>query len=190
MLHWIVPKSDFRNILIFYEIEPCTHCHTIIYLPSAYDYIYRPSFISRIKPCHCLSVLLWEMVHAFLKSLSTYNLNLILKKDFKLDVIFVKKKILSTNLLTKVQWGPPVHTLTVLNHDRTNHNTKPMEQWCIPTVAWTIWYSMTSLCWQIYIVEEALDKYNIIPNFSPKSWDFYTIRGAGMGNDCILSFMF
>ena len=95
MLHWIiVPKSDFRNILIFYEIEPCTHCHTIIYLPSAYDYIYRPSFISRIKPCHCLSVLLWGMVHAFLKSLSTYNLNLILKKDFKLDVIFVKKNII------------------------------------------------------------------------------------------------
>ena len=102
MLHWIiVPKSDFRNILIFYEIEPCTHCHTIIYLPSAYDYIYRPSFISRIKACHCLSVLLWGMVHAFLKSLSTYNLNLILKKDFKLDVIFVKK-ILSTYLLTKL----------------------------------------------------------------------------------------
>ena len=48
----------------------------------------------------------------------------------------------------------------------------------------------SSLCWQIYIVEEALDKYNIIPNFSPKSCDFYTIRGAGMGNDCILSFMF
>ena len=95
MLHWIiVPKSDFRNILIFYEIEPCTHCHTIIYLPSAYDYIYRHSFISRIKPCHCLSVLLWGMVHAFLKSLSTYNLNHIVKKDFKLAVIFVKKNII------------------------------------------------------------------------------------------------
>ena len=135
------------------------------------------------------------MVHAFLKSLSTYNLNLILKKDFKLDVIFVKKKYYPLICwqrwyLIIVRWGPPVHTLTVLNHDRTNHNTKPMEQWCIPRVAWTIWYSMTSLCWQIYIVEEALNKYNIIPNFSPKTWDFYTIRGAGMGNDCILSFMF
>ena len=31
--------------------------------------------------------------------------------------------------------GLPVHALPVLNHDRTDHNTKPMEHWCIATVA-------------------------------------------------------
>ena len=40
-------------------------------------------------------------------------------------------------------------------------------------------------------VKGALDKYNIIPQLVPKkSWDFYTIRSAGMGNDCMLSFTF
>ena len=39
-------------------------------------------------------------------------------------------------------------------------------------------------------IKEALDKYNIIPNFSPKSWDFYTVRSVGMDSDCMLSFMF
>ena len=28
------------------------------------------------------------------------------------------------------------------------------------------------------------------PTFSRKSWDFYTIRSVGMGNDCMLSFTF
>ena len=28
------------------------------------------------------------------------------------------------------------------------------------------------------------------PNFFQKSWDFYTIRSVGMGNDCIPSFTF
>ena len=42
-----------------------------------------------------------------------------------------------------------------------------------------------------YIVEEALDKYNIIPQLPPKKVGiFCTIRAAGMVNDCILSFMF
>ena len=37
----------------------------------------------------------------------------------------------------------------------------------------------------------ALDKFNIIPpTFSKKSWDFYTIRSVGMGNDCKPSFTF
>ena len=46
--------------------------------------------------------------------------------------------------------GLPVHTLPILNHNRTDHNTKPMEHWCIATVAWTSCYCMTSsLCWQI-----------------------------------------
>ena len=37
----------------------------------------------------------------------------------------------------------------------------------------------------------ALDKYNIIPpTFFQKSWDIYTIRSIGMGNDCKLSFTF
>ena len=31
------------------------------------------------------------------------------------------------------------------NHDRTDHNTKPMEHWRIATVAWTGCYCMTSL---------------------------------------------
>ena len=46
--------------------------------------------------------------------------------------------------------GLPVHALPVLNHDWTNHNTNPMEHWCIATVAWTRCYCMTSsLCWRI-----------------------------------------
>ena len=37
----------------------------------------------------------------------------------------------------------------------------------------------------------ALDKCYIIPNFfHKKSWDFYTIRSVGMGNDCMLGFTF
>ena len=45
---------------------------------------------------------------------------------------------------------PPIHALPVLNHDRINHNTNPMEHWCIATVAWTSGNCMTSLlCWQI-----------------------------------------
>ena len=28
------------------------------------------------------------------------------------------------------------------------------------------------------------------PTFSQKSWDFYTIRSVGMGNDCMLTLMF
>ena len=31
--------------------------------------------------------------------------------------------------------GPPVYALPVLNQDRTDHNTKPMEHLCIATVA-------------------------------------------------------
>ena len=31
--------------------------------------------------------------------------------------------------------GLPVHALPILNHDQTDHNTKPMEHWCIATVA-------------------------------------------------------
>ena len=43
----------------------------------------------------------------------------------------------------------------------------------------------------LYDTKEALDMYNIIPQlFFQKSWDFYTIRSVGMGNDCILSFTF
>ena len=46
--------------------------------------------------------------------------------------------------------GLPVHALPVLNLDRTNHNTNPMEHWCIATVVWTSCYCMTSsLCWWI-----------------------------------------
>ena len=44
--------------------------------------------------------------------------------------------------------------------------------------------------WYIYEVKGALDKYNISPNFFQKSWDFYTNRSVGMGDDCMLSFMF
>ena len=40
-------------------------------------------------------------------------------------------------------------------------------------------------------VKGALDKYIIIPQlFFGKSWDFYTIKSVGMGNDCMLSFTF
>ena len=41
--------------------------------------------------------------------------------------------------------------------------------------------------WQI---KGALDKFNIIPQISKKSWDFYTIISVGMGNDCMPSFTF
>ena len=40
--------------------------------------------------------------------------------------------------------GLPVHALPVLNHDWTDHNRKPMEHWCIGTLAWTSWYCVTS----------------------------------------------
>ena len=41
------------------------------------------------------------------------------------------------------------------------------------------------------MIKGALDKYNIIPELFPKkSWDFYTIRSVGIGNDYILSLMF
>ena len=38
--------------------------------------------------------------------------------------------------------GLPDHALPVLNHDQTDHNTKPMEHWCIATVAWSSYYCM------------------------------------------------
>ena len=44
--------------------------------------------------------------------------------------------------------GLPDHTLPVLNHDRTGHNTKPMEHWCIATVAW---YCLVSISWIVFI---------------------------------------
>ena len=37
----------------------------------------------------------------------------------------------------------PYHALPVLNKDRTDHNTKPMEHSCIATVAWSSYYYMT-----------------------------------------------
>ena len=40
------------------------------------------------------------------------------------------------------------------------------------------------------ILKGALDKYNIIPQLSPKKLGFYTIRSVGMGNDRVLSFTF
>ena len=44
----------------------------------------------------------------------------------------------------------PVRALPSLNHDRNDHNTKPMEHWCIATVAWPSYYCMTSsLCRRI-----------------------------------------
>ena len=39
--------------------------------------------------------------------------------------------------------GLPDLVLPVLNHDRTDYNTKLMEQWCIATVAWSSYYCMT-----------------------------------------------
>ena len=43
--------------------------------------------------------------------------------------------------------GLTIHALPVLNHNPTDHNTKPMEYWCIATVAWTSCYCMkSSLC--------------------------------------------
>ena len=36
--------------------------------------------------------------------------------------------------------GLPAHALPALNHDRTDHNTKPMGHWCIATVVWTTYY--------------------------------------------------
>ena len=42
------------------------------------------------------------------------------------------------------------HYLSFLNHDRTNHNTKPMEHWYMAKVAWSSYYCMTlSLHWQM-----------------------------------------
>ena len=43
----------------------------------------------------------------------------------------------------------------------------------------------------LYDIKGALDMYNIIPQlFFKRSWDSYTIRSVGMGNDCISSFTF
>ena len=63
--------------------------------------------------------------------------------------------VLSQNLLTK--WchnhllpGQAVHVLPVLNQDRTDQQTKSMDQWCIATVVWTSYNCMrSSLCWWI-----------------------------------------
>ena len=55
------------------------------------------------------------------------------------DALFVGKVIRQNPPLP----GLPVHALPVLNHDRTDHNTKLMEHWYIATVAWTSCYCMT-----------------------------------------------
>ena len=50
--------------------------------------------------------------------------------------------------------GLPDHTLPVLNHDRIDHNTKPMEHWCIATVDSVIQLQMllfpNALCCSLY----------------------------------------
>ena len=44
---------------------------------------------------------------------------------------------------------------------------------------------------ELFYLKGALDKFNIIPQLFPKkSWNFYTIRSVGMGNDCMPSFTF
>ena len=43
---------------------------------------------------------------------------------------------------------------------------------------------------QTKLFKGALDKCNITSDIFQKSWDFYTIRGVGMGNYCMLSFTF
>ena len=53
------------------------------------------------------------------------------------------------------------------------------------------WILITASPEVIQDLKRAMDKYNIIPQlFSKKSWDLYTIKSVGMGNDCMLSFMF
>ena len=37
-----------------------------------------------------------------------------------------------------------------------------------------------------FMFKGVLDKYNIYPDFYQKSWDLYTIRSVGIGNDCTL----
>ena len=54
--------------------------------------------------------------------------------------------------------GLPVHALPVLNHDRIDHNTKPMEHWCTATVAWSSYYCTTSsLCQKIELIMNWID---------------------------------
>ena len=53
------------------------------------------------------------------------RLHLSLKDQFSIEVLCHNPPLLCL----------PDHTLPVLNHDQTDHNTKPMEHWCIVTVA-------------------------------------------------------
>ena len=51
----------------------------------------------------------------------------------------VQKYVLSVFASKVLRHNPPLpglpdHALPILNHDRTDHNTKPMEHWCIATV--------------------------------------------------------
>ena len=52
------------------------------------------------------------------------------------------------------------------------------------------WYDVIHQVKITRVIKGALDKYNIIPNFFPKKFGFFTIRSVGMGNDCMLSFTF
>ena len=57
-------------------------------------------------------------------------------------------------LCYQVYWVMPI---PVLNHDQTDHNTNPVEHWCIATAAWTSYYCMmSSLSWRITISHLAM----------------------------------
>ena len=74
------------------------------------------------------------------------------------DVCVFTDKVMRHNPLLP---GLLVHTLPVLNYDRTNHNTKPMEHLCIAIIAWTNCYCMKTslLLAYIFIFEGNLKGY-------------------------------
>ena len=108
---------------------------------------------------------LFTQPHAFSCHVITLSWNNMSWHDDDMTYIchISNKKVKKTSLFADnvIRHNPllpciPVHTLPVLNHDRIDHNTKPMEHWCIATVVWTSYYCMTSsLCRGILGIDQS-----------------------------------
>ena len=88
-------------------------------------------------------------------------------------------------LLMSLEWHSPSKELMPLEwHSPSNTLLK-----CFVHKQFMV--SMKTLSYICCItIKGALDKYNMNPQLPKKSWDFYTIRSVGMGNDRMLSFTF
>ena len=65
------------------------------------------------------------------ENLNTPNLSPYIPVDALHGAVFADKVTRHNTPLPGLQ----LHTLPDLNHDRTDHNTKPMKHWCIARVA-------------------------------------------------------